>query len=246
MKNLLFLLFMIITSDLFAQQWPASLKGRWTFDNTSNLLQATLGSNLVLQGTHTAIAGPTTGDNAVRIGVGSYYHCYHGIPANGSGSPLKVNRYSMLIDFRVSQTGQWYTFFQTDLQNTTDGEAFINPNGQLGVSATGYSSYQLIPGEWYRLVISAGLGSQYNYYLDGQLIQSGGAQTPDDRFALMPLSNGNDVLLFADENGEDNTIDVAQMAIFDTCLTPLQVADLQGFGHIINPISKLPHPRPFS
>lgn len=241
MKKLLSVLFIITSVSLFAQQWPASLKGRWTFDNSSNLLQAAVGSNLVLQGSHIAITGPSVGDNAVRIGVGSYYHCYHGIPANGSGAPQKVNRYTLLIDFRVSQTGQWYTFFQTDLQNTTDGEAFINPNGQLGVSATGYSSYQLIPGEWYRLVISANLGSQYNYYLDGQLIQSGGAQTPDDRFALMPLSNGNDVLLFADENGEDNTIDVAQLAIFDTCLTPLQVAALQGYGHVINSTNIKPY-----
>lgn len=234
MKKLLSLLFILTTVNLSAQTWPSSLKGRWTFDNTSNPVQATVGSNLVLQGSHTSVAGPATGDNAVRIGVGSYYHCYHGIPANGSGSPQYVNRYSLLIDFRVSQTGQWYTFFQTDLQNTSDGEAFINPNGQIGVAATGYSSYQLNPGEWYRLVISANLGSQYNYYFDGQLVQSGGAQTPDDRFALRPLANGNDVLLFADENGEDNTIDIAQVAIFDTCLTPLQVAGLQGFGHVIN------------
>ena len=234
MKQIPLLLLSLITFTCAAQIWPSSLKGRWTFDNTSNLLQATVGSNLVLQGTHSSIAGPTANDNAVRIGVGSYYHCHHNIAANGTGTPQKVNRYTLLIDFRVGQLGQWYTFFQTDNQNTTDGEAFINTNGQIGVGITGYSSYTVIPGEWYRLVISADLGNHYNYYLDGQLIRVGGAQVADDRLALMPLSNGNDVLFFADENGEDNSIDVAQIAIFDTCLTTSQIAGLQGYGHVIN------------
>lgn len=218
----------------FAQIWPASLKGRWTFENLSNLVEATVGNNLVLSGSHTSVAGPVANDNAVRIGSGSFYHCYHDIASNGAGSPQYVNKYTILIDFKVSQLGQWYTFFQTNYQNNNDGDAFINTNGQIGVSATGYSAYTLIPGDWYRLVITADLGNHFDYYLDGQLIQNGGAQVFDDRFALYPSSNGNDVLFFADDNGEDNAIDVAQIAIFETDLTSAEISLLGGYGHIIN------------
>ena len=114
MKRILILLLSVITIASTAQTWPTSLKGRWTFDNTSNLLQATVGTDLILHGTHTAIAGPTATDKAVRIDTGSYYHCYHNIAANGSGSPQYVNRYAILIDFRISQIGQWHSFFQTN------------------------------------------------------------------------------------------------------------------------------------
>jgi len=234
MKQVLIFILSLITLTSTAQTWPTSLKGRWTFDNTSNLLQATVGNDLVLQGTHTAIAGPTTSDKAVRIDTGSYYHCPHNIAANGSGSPQYVNRYALLIDFRITQIGKWHSFFQTNAQNANDADAFINTNGQIGVGVTGYSTYTVIPGEWYRLVITADLGNHYDYYLDGQLILTGGAQVLDDRFALMPSTNGNDVLFFADDDGEDNSIDVAQVAIFDTCLTASEISGLQGFGHIIN------------
>ena len=234
MKRALTFILSFITLTISAQTWPSSLCGRWNFDNTSNLLQATVGNDLVLHGTHTPIAGPTANDKAIRIDTGSYYHCHHNITANGSGSPQNVNRFAILIDFKINQLGQWHSFFQTNAQNANDADAFINPNGQIGVGVTGYSSYNIIPGEWYRLVITADLGNHYDYYLDGQLILNGGAQVADDRFSLLPLSNGNDVLFFADDDGEDNSIDVAQVAIFNACLTSTEIAGLQGFGHIIN------------
>jgi hypothetical protein len=210
---------------------PMNPVGWWTFENALQPVQADVGNDLVLQGTHQVIQGPG-GSGAVNIGVGSYYHCYHDIPANGGGTSW-VNEFSLLIDFRVSQLGRWYSFFQTDISNTNDGDAFINTNGNIGVALTGYSSYAILPNEWYRLIISADLGSSYKYYLDGQLLRDGGAQLLNGRFSLYPSSNGNQVLLFADEDGEDNPIDVAQAAIFDYPLTAAQANELGGYGHII-------------
>lgn len=205
--------------------------GLWTFESPSTLTQAAVGADLVLQGSHSAVAGPE-GSGAVSIGVGSYYHCYHNIPANGGGGSW-VNEYTLLIDFRVSQLSRWYTFFQTDLSNLSDGEAFINTNGNIGVGVTGYSSYAVVPNEWYRLAISVDLGSSYKYYLDGELAKAGVSQALNGRFALYPSSNGNQVLLFADENGEDNPIDIAQVALYDVPLSAAQVRSLGGFGHRI-------------
>jgi hypothetical protein len=58
-------------------------------------------------------------------------------------------------------------------------------------------------------------------------------QLLDGRFSLYPSNNGNQVLLFADENGEDNPIDVAQVAIFNSPLSAAQVSSFGGYGHVI-------------
>ncbi|MDK9698653.1 MAG: fibronectin type III domain-containing protein [bacterium] len=213
---------------------PLNPVGWWNFDNTANLTQAMTGRDFTLVGTNQAIAGPATGNGAVNIGVGSYYRCFHDIPANGGGT--WVNEYSIVIDFRVPSVGQWYTFFQTNYANTNDGEAFVNPNGTIGVAATGYSSYAISPNEWYRLIISADLGTSYKYYLDGQLLQDGGVQTVDGRFAIYPYANQNQVLFFADENQEDNPIDVAQVMFYNRPLNATEAIAIGGFGHtVVNP-----------
>lgn len=149
--------------------------------------------------------------------------CEHGIPPNGSGT--RVNRYSLLFDFRIPETGPWYCFFQTDPANGNDGDCFIRANdASLGVGQTGYSSAQASPGRWYRLVVSVdhSLG-RYRLYLDGDLILVSGAQPIDGRFALDPT-----LLFFADENGEDAPIDVTTLAIYDVSLTDAEAAELGG------------------
>jgi len=219
------MIFALITVTLFATD-PI---GQWTFDNLTNLLEATYGNDLVLEGTHTATAGTDAGDGAVNIGVGSYYHCFHDIAANGTGT--WVNQYSIVIDFKVPSIGDWYAFHQTSVANSNDGDSFINTSGHLGVAATGYSSYQIIPNEWYRLVIASDLGNTYKYYLDGELLQDGGAQTLDGRFSIYPSSAENELLFFADNDSEDNPIDVSAVSLYDVCLTNTEIGNMGGFGH---------------
>lgn len=229
----LLILILLIPVFCFAQ----TMVGQWTFDNTTDLLNAAVGNDLTLTGTHAAVAGPTALDGAVNIGVGSYYSANHGIPANGGGAGTWVNEYSLVIDFQVPSIGQWYTFFQTSYQNSNDGDGFINTSGQIGVAATGYSAYTVTPGQWYRLVIAADLGTSYKYYLDGQLLQDGGVQAADGRFALYPANVTQPLLFFADNDGEDNPLNVAYCAVYDGCLTAAQSAALGGYGHSILPPS---------
>jgi len=205
--------------------------GAWTFDNVDSLLIAEIGNDLQLVGSHEAIPGPEGGDGAIRIDVGSYYRCFHDIPANGNGDPEWVNRFSLVMDIRIPQIGQWYCFYQTNYTNSNDGEWFVNQQGHVGVGATGYSYDILTPGEWYRLAISVNLGEHYDYYLDGQLLHNGGPQDFEGRFSLYPAENGNQVLFFADDNGEDNIIDVAGVWLFDTDLSAQDLTDLGGYGH---------------
>jgi len=220
----------LLSNNAFSQNlnpndWP-HLKGYWTFQDTANLLKATVGNDLILVGNHQWVEGAFYGDTAIRIDTGSYYKCYHGIPANGGGD--SVNQYTLMFDFKVLSLDRWHCFFQTDSTNSNDGECFIKHYGDsipgtIGVGFTGYSSDSILPETWYRLVISVNLGNYYNYYLNGVLLHTGDTDdiAIDDRFALTP-----EILYFADNNQEDDTIDIGSIAIFDTCLTPTQIAQL--------------------
>lgn len=201
-------------------------KGWWKFDNASNLLKSEpgYGTDLILTGSHSAASGPEAGNGATRIGAGSYYKMQHQIPANGGGS--YVNEYSLQFDFKVSSTSVWHSFFQTSPSNSNDGDYFINPSGNLGVAAVGYSAFSVNPGEWYRLVISVKNGSSFNCYLDGQFLTVGNVQDVDGRFSLENL-----LLIFADDDGEDSEIYCSELAIWDQPLSTEQASELGGFGH---------------
>ena len=197
--------------------------GRWDFDNPANLLQATMGQPLQLVGQHQALAGVWNGDGAARVPLGSHYWCTHGIAPNGGGK--LVNAYSLLIDFRPGALGPWYCFFQTDPGNQGDGDCFIRAgDGAVGVGQTGYSTTPVTPNAWQRLLVTVdNAHGIYRIYLEGTLILEGNGQPIDGRFGLVPA-----LLLFADEDGEDATIDVTRVAIYDRCLTPAEAAELSG------------------
>src|SRR6185295_13402931 len=55
----------------------------------------------------------------------------------------------------------------------------------------------------------------------GQLVLDGNKQDIDDRFAMNPY-----FLLFADNDQEDDTIDIASVAVFDTCLSTADIAKI--------------------
>ncbi len=212
--------------------FPDNLVGLWDFDNPEDLTLATVGNNLELVGTHSPASGPTAEDGATNIGSGSFYRCFHDIEANGNvGNPQWVNSFTIVMDVQIPTVGDWYCLYQTNYNNSNDGEAFIHPDGRLGISPTGYSSYHLEAEQWYRLAISANLGDHYDYYLDGHLLHLGGAQDFEGMFSLYPASDGNQVLFFADDNGEDQALDVAMVALFDRDLNAQELAELGGYGH---------------
>ncbi len=221
-KTFLSIIFLVSNAIMFAQTWPTSLAGRWTFDNPGNLLQATTGNNLVLTGSHTTVPGPASGDGAVAIDAGSYYTCTHGIPANGGGS--YVNEYSMMFDVMIDNPKEYHCLFQTNQSNSNDGDVFFNPNSQIGISGTGYTGFSIKANNWYRVVVTVDLGSSLRYYIDGKLVLNGVSQPVDGTYSLDPT-----VLFFADDNSEDNMIYVAQVAIFNTSLSAAEVLGLGGF-----------------
>ena len=221
--------------DLIPSDWP-NLVGYWKFQDTTDLTKATVGNDLVLIGQHQWLSGASYGDTAIRIDTGNYYKVYHGISPNGGGD--SVNQYTLMFDFRVLNFDRWHSFFQTDTTNQNDGDCFIKPYpdsipGTIGVGWTEYSSDSILPNEWYRLVITVNLGHYYNYYLNGALLHIGDTTDIfiDDRFALTEA-----ILFFADNNQEDDTIDIASIALFDTCLSPSQIAQIGSIDPcVVNP-----------
>ncbi|MCA2004941.1 MAG: fibronectin type III domain-containing protein [Ignavibacterium sp.] len=229
-KLVLLFLFSSILSLNIHSQTPDRV-GWWKFDDTTNVLAAQSGFGLPLQliGTHQLVQGYSQSDRAVKIGAGSHYKLRHQIQTNGGGS--FVNEYSIQIDFKIESLGIWHCFFQTSIFNNNDGDCFINPNGNIGVGVTGYSTYAVKTNEWYRLILSIKNGTQYKYYLDGQLINNGATQSIDGRFALDSL-----LLMFADEDGEDGNIIVSEIGMWNRALTSTEVASLGGFGHQIGTV----------
>ncbi|MDP1676040.1 MAG: T9SS type A sorting domain-containing protein [Bacteroidota bacterium] len=228
-----FLVAMVLLTSLVS--YSQQLVGRWTFDNSGNLEAASTGNNLNLAGinggnlndpavgTQTAISGPSGGNGAVTIGIGSQYIVTHGIGANGGG--LTTNEYTLAFDFRVPALGAWYTFFQTNQTNSNDAEFFIKPTGEIGQGNPGYTSLPVVvAGTWHRLIVSIDLGNFFRYYLDGTLIKEGTSQGIDGQFALDPT-----FILFGDNDGDDASIDIAEVAMWDY---PLTGAEALAFGAV--------------
>lgn len=223
---LFFVCVLFLRNYSFADVITTDRVGWWNFNDTTNLIQPVSGYGLPLElvGSHQTADGPTSGDFAVKIGVGSHYKMKHQIAPNGGGT--KVNEFTLQIDFKIEALDIWHCFFQTTIQNSNDGDCFINPNGNIGVAATSYSTYAVKQNEWYRLVLSIKNGTQYKYYIDGGLLNNGTVQAVDGRFSLDSL-----LLMFADEDGEDNPIIISEIGIWDRALTAQEISNLGGFGH---------------
>ncbi|MFZ1291351.1 MAG: hypothetical protein WAR79_14735, partial [Melioribacteraceae bacterium] len=204
--------------------------GLWDFNNPEDLTEATIGSPLELVGTAEVVAGPADGNGAVSIGVGSFFKALTSIAPNGGGT--KVNSYSLSMDFRVNEWSDWISLIQLNPVNDDDGDLFLtSPDYDIGVGALGYSDPGIIyQGDWHRMVMVANAfktdSVSVDIYLDGQRVKKGKIQTIDSRFSLE-----NTILFFADNDGEDNTIEVSQIAIYDSALTSQAVAGLGGYQH---------------
>jgi hypothetical protein len=233
---------------------PAS-KGLWKFDDSSNLLKADVGNDLVLTGSQASVNGPADGNKATQIDKGSYLTMTHGMAANGGGA--MVNDWTIQIDFSFANIDAWYAFFQTDPLMASDADMFIKKTaGTIGTSRSTYSTNVVAPNTWYRLVVTKKQGEFFRVYVDGDIWVDTQDLTSeyfnvDARWALAP-----ELILFGDDDGDDGLINCAEVAIWDVALDAEQIGILGKVGSIPTAISSIPmsnsnqlgqnYPNPFS
>ena len=218
---------------LFEGKSQAAIIGVWEF-NTNNVGLATVGNNLTVVGTSPTWSASQTYNGRTLTGVidttpgtGNHLIATHGIAANGGGT--RVNQYSLLFDIRRPNTDQWRTLFQSDITNSNDGDYFVrNSDARLGVGSLGYTeTYQMPADQWARVVITSDLaaGGAYRTYVDGTLVHTHTQPALDsDRFSFLPT-----VLLFGDEDNENQLLSVGAIAMWDQSLTATEVGQL-GFA----------------
>ncbi|MDP1676049.1 MAG: LamG-like jellyroll fold domain-containing protein [Bacteroidota bacterium] len=238
------------SSIVFAQILPSAvptknLKGHWTFDNTVTPFAAAVGTALVKDKSAsatesiTSIDGPTVGNKALHVPKFNFLRAAPGLNANGISDTLKrVNRYSMVMDFRINARGDWRTFYQTDPTNTTDGDLFIrnataSRGHNIGRATPGYSFDSVVVGRWYRLVVVANIGVEFNIYLDGNLLHKGAPMTADNNQSLESVDGLDELLFFGDDDGDNGEIDVAEIALYDTTLSLAQISAMGGYGYLV-------------
>jgi hypothetical protein len=194
---------------------PDTRVGFWAFD-TNAPARATIGVDLEPVGAGiSTIDGPTADNKAVRVAKGSYFKLLHGIAPGASGV---VDEYTIAYDVRVPVIGVYYSLMQSDLDNTNDADYFINPSGKVGVGTSGYHG-ELVAEKWFRIVIAVS-PTEIRFYQDGARV--GTYTGTDNRFFWLPAGT----LLFADESGEDNDIDIAEVSLWDTALDDTAVQKL--------------------
>ncbi|MDR2140073.1 MAG: Ig-like domain-containing protein [Tannerella sp.] len=200
--------------------------GYWAFEDATHWGKATRGTDLALSGAgFSSTEGPAAGNGAIRIERQSYLNCTHGINPTGD----YVTRYTVMMDFKLPAATR-ACFMQTKLENDDDVDFFLRGNMyEIGVVGA-YTDLretaigQIEAGRWYRMFIVVQLGGTTTYYING--VNVGEKQLDMDNRIRM---NGEKVLLFADEDGEDETIDVAAVAFWDQNLTKKQMDRIPGF-----------------
>jgi hypothetical protein len=202
---------------------------QWKFNNSSNLLQATVGADLILNGSITPVPGPSFNDGAIQIGAGSNFLATHGI--TGTGTAGVVNQFTMMYDIYLP-TATWKSLYQNNLANNVDARCFIKPTGEIGIGSTGYSTYQLPLNQWHRVVVAVQLGTSYKYYVDGTLVKDGTSQSLNGVYSLA----ASQVLLFGDNDGDDGLINVSEVDIWNKALSDAQVLALGSVPVVSNTV----------
>lgn len=218
----------------------ATLAGLWEFNDPTNIGKATVGANLTVAGAapaHSASLsdGSTSLGGVVTTvgGAANYLKVAHGMAANGGGS--YVNEWSVLFDVfsPAASRGSWRSLFQTNTSNSNDGDYFIrNNNDTMGTASgsdgLGYTSTAVSETVWTRIVITFNLGTTnpedgIKTYINGNLFHTHADLALNGRYALDPS-----LLFFADNDGENASLNVGTVALFNGALGAGEVSSLGG------------------
>ena len=204
----------------------------WTFDNPSDPLAGTGSATLrgAIKGSDgpelvddlaaagfLPIAGLSATDGALTVPVDCYLQFAH-----NSGSDL--NTFSFLMDIRPKSLSGFNAIFQSHVNNDDDGSLYTSGKMiGINISGLGYGG-SLVEGKWHRVVFVVNENCM-SVFLDGVKVVA--TFTPNaDKWILHDVA-----WLFCDDNGEEGTVDVAELRYWDVALSSAQIKSL-GFAGI--------------
>lgn len=227
-----------------------SITGQWDFNRGD--LSATFGQAMDYYDTQVAADtsfGSTTAFGIANIagqpanvmycnpmgGQWGGYIMHHGIAPNGGGE--YVNQYTLIMDVLYPSTsGGYRSLWQTDINNSNDGDLFVHPNGGIGIS--GVYQGEVRHDAWHRLVFAFDLTrGEVGKYIDGiNVLENRVGSSPQGPHIAQYLGSGVDgrwslgpaALLLADEDGEVAPVYVSSVQIRGGRMTDEAVAALGG------------------
>jgi len=151
------------------------------------------------------------------------------VQPEGSAGALE---YTLIYDLYVaSGQGSFASLLQTDLENSSDGDIFLRNSGDgtagMGISGNYQGAFQY--DAWNRVVLSFSVedgAHVLNKYVNGELAgtQVLTSEASSSRWAL----SEDGFLIFSDENGETQEVNLASFAFVPEALDAITVADLGG------------------
>ena len=210
-------------SSLWAQDVP-SPKGKWAFEDASELLKPAEGT-LQLQAATLANKSATLCETAAEAGItaidGPIAENKAILVPKAAALWVALNaesvskNYTIQLDFMVEDAAPYDGLFQTDPTNGNDGDFFVY-NHKVGIGDVGYGG-TIANKRWYRLLL-VNNGGTFSFYLDGELIKTNANDLV--RFQLAPEG----FFLCCDEDGETTDTYVSEVAYWDVPLTAEQIA----------------------
>lgn len=193
----------------------------------------------------TATVGSTT-KQVLNFSKGDTLFALHGIGANDAhnNGGAYVNNYTIVMDVKFDQgaDGTYNSLFNTNATNSNDGDSFLLwGSSTAGIGIAGDYQGAVTANVWHRMAIAVDIfpdGTELSYYMDGALIgkhvgRPGGDPT-DGRYALYTYNDGDTdsdgVYIFGDEDGDNGSGQISQLAFYGSTLTGDQVKALGGVG----------------
>jgi hypothetical protein len=179
-----------------------------------------------------ALKVPYSGKGAVLVKRGLHVLVPNPDPTPSDGGE-RLNTWSLLFDLNYPPMEKNYlALFQADEGHTNDCDICIrNSDKRVGIGDTGYSSKDVLPDTWYRLVITLFYNETgaavYKIYANGVEILSSSNPPVDGRFSI-----GDRFWLFLDDVGDENDLNLAGFAFWaNRALTADEVRSLGGAGY---------------
>ena len=215
---MLLLCLMGVAGSLTAMAQTPEPSGQWKFDDTSDLMAATVGNvtlSPVVLGS-ASVSPATVSEAGITADEGPNGSSAIFVPA---ASALKVTRaegaaasmsFSFMIDLSVPNAYVYDGLFQTSTGNSNDGEIFISKS-QIGANAMGGYFGCIWDFAWYRVVFTND-GGKLKLYVNGVKLTE--YETTNTRWEIDPV-----FYLLADEDGEVSDTYVSEVAFWETPLT---------------------------